>query len=83
MVYFMTSAAESARSIWMDFAQQSGVSIIKYGEEQKGASEVTLAASFGLSEARAQEMTALGQKFAALPGVINTEWSQATETEAE
>jgi putative Mg2+ transporter-C (MgtC) family protein len=83
-VSFAPSAGDALREAWSSFASKSGVSIINYSETQSGESEALLEASFGLSELRSREMTALGHDLARLPGVTLAHWSSetiATETD--
>jgi putative Mg2+ transporter-C (MgtC) family protein len=83
-VSFTPSAGDAVRAAWSSFASRSGVSIFSYSETQSDESEALLEASFGLSELRSREMTALGHDLAALPEVTLAHWSSetiATETD--
>jgi putative Mg2+ transporter-C (MgtC) family protein len=83
-VSFATSAGDPVRAAWSSFASRTGVSIVSYSETQRGESECVLDSTFGLSELRSTEMTALGHDLAGLPGVTLAQWSSetiATETD--
>lgn len=74
-VTFASAAADQVRTAWKDFATQRGVAVSDYSEARSG-SEITLKASFGLSQERAGQMIEIGQKLAGIPGVTDARWSQ-------
>jgi putative Mg2+ transporter-C (MgtC) family protein len=82
-VNFKPEAAGGVHSAWSAFTGQNGVLMMRFRETQGDASEVALEASFGLSELRANEMTALTETLAVIPGVTKAEWSQSTTEEPE
>ncbi len=82
-VNFKPDAADSVHRAWSAFAGQSGVLMMGFSETQGDPSEMALEASFGLSELRAREMTALTETLAVIPGVTKAEWSQTTTEEPE
>jgi putative Mg2+ transporter-C (MgtC) family protein len=82
-VKFKPGAADSVHSAWSAFTGQTGVLIMSFGETQGDTLEAALEASFGLSELRAGEITALTEKLAAIPGVTRSLWSQTTTEELE
>ena len=82
-VSFIPSVADCIRAIWSAFAAQPGVSILRYSETGKDASEAVLEVSFGLSEAQARNLPILGQKIAGMQGVTHAEWSQESKPEGE
>ena len=82
-VSFNAEAAEAVHSSWSAFAGKAGVLIMTVSESKTDGAETVLEASFGLSDLRAGEMTALGQSFAAILGVSKATWSQTTTEEPE
>jgi uncharacterized membrane protein YhiD involved in acid resistance len=82
-VSFKPESADAVHDAWSSFEKQSGVSMIRFSENQGDATEVALGAAFGLSELRASEMTELSEKLAAIPGVSKSEWSRTTTEEPE
>jgi putative Mg2+ transporter-C (MgtC) family protein len=82
-VTFKPESADAVHDAWSSFAGQSGVSMIRFSENQVDSTGVALAAAFGLSQLRAGEMTALTEKLAGMPGVTRAEWSQTTTEEPE
>src|SRR2546423_7709110 len=82
VVRFETSAADRIHSVWSAFAQKGGVQILSFNETVD-ALQVTLEASFGLSELRASEMIALAETLASTTGVSKASWTQTTADEPE
>jgi putative Mg2+ transporter-C (MgtC) family protein len=82
-VTFRPEAAETVRSTWSAFAAKEGVLIMTVTESKPDDAEMTLEASFGLSELRASEMPLLAQSVMAVPAVSKATWSQTTNEEPE
>jgi putative Mg2+ transporter-C (MgtC) family protein len=79
-VSFAPSTGDAIRSAWSSFASRRGVSVISYSETQSGDSQALIETSFGLSDQRSRELTALGHNVASLPGVTRAHWSSDTTT---
>ena len=82
-VIFKPESADAVHAASSSFAEQSGVSMIRFSENQVDSTKVALGAAFGLSQLRAGEITALTEKLAGIPGVTRAEWSQTTTEEPE
>ena len=81
-VRFEASAADQIHSIWSAFARSGGVQVLSFNETVD-TSQLALEASFGLSELRASEMTALAEKLTSSPGVKEASWTQTIESEPD
>jgi len=80
---FQPAAAQKVRDLWCDFAAQSGVLTHSYTETLEPAEAASLEITFGLSEARAREVTGLAGRLADIPGVLKAAWSQGPAPENE
>jgi len=83
VVSLAPAAAENIRSSWSFFANQHGVATVHYQEFQTVPSELQIQAEVGLSEAQAEQLTGLIQRFSQTKGVVRAEWSEHRAVESD